>query len=212
MKRVFSMTLEWWNTVFQVASALLLGLTFAVGTGAIITGVILGKRQEERIAMTGRDTAEANKRAGEANERATKLELEASQQRERAAKAEHDLFELQQRLAWRRIGPREHSAFVATLKPFAGSTVEITKLGDFEAGQFADDIIRVFAETKWNVRLITIGIGSPPTYGLLCSINDGSSAGKALAAIVGTLQTARIESAPKLPIVARIYVGLKPPP
>src|SRR5438309_2050260 len=121
MKRTFSMTLEDWNTVLQFASAALLGLTFAVGAGAIWTGYVLGKRQDERIVATERGTADAN-------ERATKLELEVAQQRERAAKAEHDLLALQQRLAPRRINSTEHGVSVSTLKPFAGSTVELTRL------------------------------------------------------------------------------------
>jgi len=42
-----------------------LGLTFAVGAGAIFAGHLIGKRQDERIATTERDAAEANKQAGQ---------------------------------------------------------------------------------------------------------------------------------------------------
>lgn len=226
MKRAASMKLEDWNTIFQFASAVLLGLTFAVGAGAIITGYFLGKNQAERIAGTEHAAAEANKRAAEAgegtakaladaasaNERAGKLELEASSQRARAAKAEHDLLVLQQRLASRRIGANEHSALVASLKPFAGSTVEITRLGDSEAGQFADDLIQVFTESGWNLRTRRTGMIAPPAYGLSCSVNEESAAGKAVAAALRTLPTAHIQSSPNLAIVARVLVGLKPPP
>lgn len=226
MKRIFSMKLEDWNTVLQFASAVLLGLTFAVGAGAIFTGYLISKRQDERIVATERGTADANKRAAEAgegtakalaeaaatNERANKLEIEAARQRERAAKAEHDLLELQQRLAWRRISPKEHVAFVAALKPFAGSIVEVTKIGDSEAGQFADDIVSVFIEAGWGVQRNFVGIDSPPTYGLRCSINEGSPAGKALAAILRALPTVSVAHAASSAVVAQVFVGLKPPP
>jgi hypothetical protein len=49
IKKAFSMSLEHWNTVLQFASAVLLGMTFAVGAGAIFTGYLIGKRQDERI-------------------------------------------------------------------------------------------------------------------------------------------------------------------
>jgi hypothetical protein len=154
--------------------------------------------------------ARFNREAREANERSTKLELETAQQRERAAKAEHDLLALQQRLAWRRIGLREHSEFVAALKPFAGAAVEVTKLAEAEAGQFADDLM--LTDAKWNVSLNMSGYVSPPPYGLKCSINDATPAGKALASVLKSLPAATVESNPKLPIVATILVGLRPPP
>lgn len=206
------MTLEEWNTIFQFGSAILLGLTFAVGTGAVITGYFLGKRQEERIAIAGEGTAKALAEVAAANERTTKLELEASQQRERAAKAEHDLLELQQRLAWRRISSKEHGEFVAALKPFAGSIVEVTKLGDAEAGQFADDIISIFAEARWDIQRNFSGSASPPIYGLQCLINEGAPAAKALAAVLRKLPTVSIASSSNRVVVAQVFVGLKPPP
>jgi len=226
MKRIFSMRLEDWNTVLQFASAILLGLTFAVGAGAIFTGYLIGKRQEVRIAATEQGTAEANKKAAEAgegtakalaqvaaaNERATKLEFEAAQQRERAAKAEHDLLDLQQRLASRRIAPKEHAALVSALKPHRGAVVEVTKLGDLEAGQFAHDILSVLAEAGWNVQTNFVGTYSPPRYGLICRINDSTPAGKALVAALKSLPTVALEANSHLPINASIFVGLRPPP
>jgi hypothetical protein len=205
MKRIFSMTLESWNTFFQVVSAIALALTFGAGTGAIVTGYVLGKRQSERIAATERGTAEANRKAAE-------LDVEAAQQRARAAQAEHDLLALQQRLAPRRISPGAHATFVAALAPYHGSTVVITRLGDLEAGRFADDIISVLTEAGWTVQTVGVGAIIPPEYGLRCSINEQSPAGTALAAVLGKLPTARIESSPGLPVVARMVVGLKPPP
>jgi hypothetical protein len=48
----------------------------------------------------------------------------------RAAEAEKSLLELRQRLAHRRIGKTEQDKIAAALKPFRGSTVQVTKLGD----------------------------------------------------------------------------------
>lgn len=101
--------------------------------------------KEAEIARLNKEAGEARKAAGEAMERAAALEKQA--EAERLAR-----MKIEERLAWRRIGPKEHSVFVAALKPFAGSTVEITKLGDSEAGQFADDIIGILAEAGWTDR------------------------------------------------------------
>lgn len=160
--------------------------------------------KEAEIARLNKEAGEARKAAGEAMERAAALEKQA--EAERLAR-----MKIEERLAWRRIGPKEHSVFVAALKPFAGSTVEITKLGDSEAGQFADDIIGILAEAGWTVQLNVVGL-TTPTYGLQCSIDEALPAGKALATVLGRLPTARIESAQKLPIIARVFVGLRLPP
>ena len=55
------MSLESLHIVLNVASAILLGPTFIVGAGAIITGLRLGNRQAERIAVVTHETAMANK-------------------------------------------------------------------------------------------------------------------------------------------------------
>lgn len=117
------MTLEDWSTVFQFASVILLGLTFAIGAGAIWTSYLVGKRQQERIATAGQQAAEANEKAAKAtegtakaladaanaNERAGKIELEAAQQRERAANAERELLELQEQMKPRRLTAEQRS-------------------------------------------------------------------------------------------------------
>jgi len=79
------MSLEQWNTVLQFSSALLLGLTFAVGAGAIFTGYLIGKRQDERLAVTERDAAEANKQAALAGQGTASALAQAAAANERAA-------------------------------------------------------------------------------------------------------------------------------
>jgi hypothetical protein len=154
--------------------------------------------QRAEIVRLSKETADANVRASEANQKAEEEKLAR--------------IKLEERLAWRRISPKEYPAFVAALKPFKRSVVEVTKLGEVEAGQFADDVVKMFADSEWGVQLRTIGTFSPPQYGLQCEVNEGMPGGKALAAILKMLPTASVRSTPELPTVARILVGLRPPP
>lgn len=96
-------------------------------------------QQESRLAIASADAraAEANEKASEAaegtatalsdaasaNERAGRIELEAAEQRERAAKAERDLLALQEQLAWRVIDDQHATALVTRLSMFAGQSV-----------------------------------------------------------------------------------------
>ena len=77
--------------------------------------VALAQFQETASA----EIATANARAAEANERSLKLDVEAASQRERAAKAEATLLELQQRVNPRRIVGTRRDEFVSALKPYA---------------------------------------------------------------------------------------------
>lgn len=206
------MTLESWNTVLQFASAVLLGLTFAVGAGAIFTNHILSKRQEGRIASVQKEAAEANKQAGQAFQRASEADERARALEVRAEELRRQNLELEMRLAHRRIGKADHDKFVQALRPYRGSVVNLTKLGDAEAADFADDIIGVLRDSGWNVQLSIIGTVSPPPYNLQCSVNESSDAGKALASVLKSLPAATVGNNPGLPVTAVIMVGLKPPP
>jgi hypothetical protein len=169
---------------------------------------------------------EATQKASEADERTKTLEAsnllmrsqvagletKAAEQQTRAAKAELALLELQQRLEHRRISATDHKKMVAALLPFQGSVVNLTKLGDGEAAQFADDLLSVFKEAGWSVQLTYVGLVSPPKYGLSCMVNESSKEGVALSAALGKLPTADVRSANlPPPTVADIFVGLKPP-
>jgi len=63
------MPLEFWNSLFDWASVVLLALTFAVGAGAIFTGRLLAAKQEEHIAVIEQQTEKLHRE---------NLELEAS--------------------------------------------------------------------------------------------------------------------------------------
>jgi hypothetical protein len=166
----------------------------------------------ENEAQRG-EIAKAVAQAAAANERSSKLEIEAGEQRERAAKAEHELLELRQRLAWRRISPKEYTAFVAALRQYHGSSVQLSKMADAEAAQFADDILKVLKDSGWNILQVnTLGTIFPPRYGLQCSVKLSTPAGKAVAEILRSLPTAKVENNSALPVIADIFVGLKQAP
>jgi hypothetical protein len=158
------------------------------------------------------DIANANEASARAQADAADAKTEMAKQQTRAATAELALLELQQRLAHRRINPDDHKKLVAALLPFRGSVVNLTKLGEGEAAQFADDLISVFHEAGWSVQENFVGMISPPRYGLECRVNESSEGGKALAGVLRKLPTADVRTAnPPPPAVAVIFVGLKPP-
>jgi hypothetical protein len=163
------------------------------------------ERLRSESASIRSDTAKAIERAAHAEQQAAESNKIAEQERLARVKIE-------ERLAPRRIGPKEHAALVSALKPYRGAVVEVTKLGDLEAGQFADDIVSVLTEAGWNVQSNFVGVYSPPRYGLLCAINDITPAGKALVAALNSLPTSAVEAGHNLPINAHIFVGLRPPP
>jgi hypothetical protein len=128
MKRVFSMTLEDWNTLFQVGSVVLLALTFAVGAGAVLTGLRLAKQQNARVAATEHETAEANRIAAEAGKGTAKALADAAQANERAATAESHLGESNARAAL----AEQHSAEANVI---AARTAAQAKTLEIEAGR-----------------------------------------------------------------------------
>lgn len=217
------MTLEDWNTVFQFGSAILLGLTFLFGTAAILTGQILSRRQEARIASAQWDAAQANERAAEAEagtatalvetaaikERANKLELEAAKQRERAARAEKELLELQQRLAWRTFTTEQKRRFIAELSQFRGTRVVLLRIGDMEADLFARQIISILREAKWSLTENFAGVLGPPEYGVVCTYPPGDRPAETF---IGLLESANILVERREGRELQITVGLRTPP
>jgi hypothetical protein len=164
-----------------------------------------GVDQERQAEIAGLITQaeEARKAAAKANEQAAEANEKAEE--ERVAR-----LKIEERLAPRRISPEEHQRLVAALSPYRGSSVQMTKLGDLEAGRFADDISLVFHESGWNVTLNYAGIVAPPVYNLRCVVNESAS-GKALGAALKNLPSAEVQYSPDLPVAGRIFVGLKPP-
>jgi hypothetical protein len=142
------------------------------------------------------------------------LQSEAANARTRQAEAETEVLNLQKRLSWRRITQEQHDRFVPLLKPYAGSFVKISGMGngDLESETFARDIEKLLQDAHWNVNLDFSNITLPALVGLDCRIDERSAAGKTLAEVLNDLPTAVIFPTPFTGAVAFIKVGLKPPP
>ena len=138
------MSVESWNSLFQVGSLALVLATFALGAGALWTGNRINKRQTDRLLVLESDLTKARERtanaetvaaeakavsakAGEgtlkaladvavATERAGRIEVEAAAQRERAAIAEKSLLELKNKLKPRTLTAVQIGKLVAGLK------------------------------------------------------------------------------------------------
>jgi hypothetical protein len=220
------MSIEGVKSFFDVGAIILLFLTFAFGVGAYVTGNVINKRQAEQLRQFDKSLTYAKTELGRQQERtanadarvagleadAANAKSEMAKQQTRAANAERALLELQHRLAHRRINQSDHDRLVVSLRPFRGSVVQLFKLGDAEAAQFADDLLTILHDAGWSVQLSFAGVLAPPRYGLVCTVDTSTPAGKALAAALHTLPTAEIRSG-TFPqgIVGNILVGLKPP-
>ena len=117
------MSVDFWKTVFDWASVVLVGLTFIAGAGALITGRILNDRQSMRLQQM--------------NEVLTKAETDLETQKGLTAKAQQEASEAALALAKfkapRAIPPEREEAFVASLKPFAGQNFALATFPDPEA-------------------------------------------------------------------------------
>ena len=70
---------EFWKSVFDWGSVILVSLTVLTGAGALITGKIIGDRQDEKIAELNTRSSEAQKEAAEAKERTAGLEKQTAE-------------------------------------------------------------------------------------------------------------------------------------
>jgi hypothetical protein len=155
MKRIRTMGLEEWNTVLQVASVVVLGVTFLIGAGAVWTSYLVNKRQGERMAAMARDTANASKAAAEANARAAEANAEAAQARKETAEAQRDVWELRQKVQWRSLSTTERTKLRDALRATVDKGI-VTLLRrdsrDEEAEEYAGEIASVLAESGWRAR------------------------------------------------------------
>jgi hypothetical protein len=157
----------------------------------------------------------ANEKAGESNKRAAKLEKEAAALKESAEGERLARVKIEERLAWRRITSQQHDRFVSGLKPYAGSYVRLTVLGngDLESETFARDIAEVLKGAHWRADLDLTSIKIPAPVGLDCRVDERTDAGKVLFELLKVLPTAVVTKKPLSGgVVALITVGLRPPP
>lgn len=156
------MSLDNLNTFFNFVSAVLLGVTFAVGAGAVITGHLLNKRQAERLVRMETDLTNAQRQLAE--------------QQARAATAERDLLELKERARPRTVDPDARAAirqFLSIGPHDTPVTIEFVSGSTSEPYSLAKQLAEILESTGWKVAALDGGpaLGNPPS-GLIVRISD----------------------------------------
>ncbi len=158
------MPLESWNTFFNFASAILLGFTFAVGAGAVITSHFVNKRQSERLVT---------------------LETARLRQEQETAEAKRALLELQERARPRTIDADVRERLVTDLGigPHAPVGFEFVSGRTTEPAQYAKALSEALRAGGWAVTSLDGGpaLGTPAT-GLIIrtASNEGNARGAAM--------------------------------
>jgi hypothetical protein len=126
-RKIFSMSVESWNSFFQWGSVVLIAVTFVLGAGALMTGNRINARQTARLVT---------------------LETDLAKQQERAAEAEAKLLAM---IAPRRITASQRSQLLGALSEavLKGPVHMLTPFGDPEALEYAEDIRAVLNEAGW---------------------------------------------------------------
>ncbi len=151
------MSLESWESFFEIGGLILLFLTFVFGAGALFTASRLNAIQAKELSQLRLKVAEASDRATKNEQEAARLVKEAED--ERVARQE-----LEARVGWRRFGPSAQSEIAAHLAAFAGEPALVAyDLNDLEASTFASDIVATLNAAKWEVgeRLGVLGQFNP---------------------------------------------------
>jgi len=191
------MSVEFWKSIFDWATVILIALTVFTGAGALITGDIIGKRQESRLRQFDKELTEAKKELGEQQERAANADArvagleqdaanaktEMAKQQTRAATAERSLLELQERVKIRHLSPAQRKKLVDFLTAPAAAAVPkgpilVTRLlFDESSRPLSEEIKSALAEAGWNSPEVGKQYGGDATtpIGLVLQIHDGKA-------------------------------------
>jgi len=113
------------------------------------------------------DAAKANERAGKANERASKNEEEAARLRKEAEHERLLRFQLEGKVAWRKLSKAQQNALTSRLFLFKRMYASV-EYSDMEGSSFADDISLSLRAAGWQT--YSPGWGTSNSYrGLLPS-------------------------------------------
>lgn len=199
------MSLEALHSLFQIGSVVLLGLTFFVGAGALITGNRLNRQQAERL------------RTFDADLTAAKLAL--ADQQVRAAAAEKELLELKERARPRTLDEAARAEIIAALPVGTHLPIAIHFVSGStrEPRDFAAALRDVLTQGGWNVVTFDGGpaIGTPPD-GILLQIAEGAEADREAAEGLqfslrkGGLAPRIVLRTDRKPGTIVLLVGLKP--
>src|SRR5687767_8438713 len=109
--RILPVSLDSWNDLFNSLGVVLIGATFIVGLGALLTGRQINKRQAAALVTLSTELARAHTALAE--------------QRTVAADAERRLLEIQKKLAPRVLSAQQQAEIAASVAPFAGVIFEL---------------------------------------------------------------------------------------
>jgi hypothetical protein len=171
------------------------------------------------VNLVSREAGSARSSAEKAAEAADSATNAARRARFLADKADQESKATIARLAWRTITPAQHREFVAILERYKGSSVRLVMQRNPEAASFAQEIMSVLRDSHWKITRSVAGTISSNGrsfggYGILCTVNEATGAGKSLAEVIKKLpQPVSIDPNLNLgPLVAIIVIGLKNPP
>lgn len=138
------MSVELWKSIFDWSTVILIALTVVSGAGALITGDIINKRQDNRLHQFDRGLTDAKLELGKQQERAASAERMAEDARGKAGEAEERAGKANERAAALEVealklrrqllsqGPRgnllageNRHRLVDALKPFSGQKIDI---------------------------------------------------------------------------------------
>jgi hypothetical protein len=177
--RIRSMTLSDWYSLFQVLSVVLLFLTFAVGTGAVLTGIRLNKEQgrklllfEEQLTTAKTDLAKQQERAALAEAAQEKilqdnLQLSIKLEEERRAR-----LKLQKESEPRRLMGAQKDTLARLLANAPSKIAIVSKVLDTESSDFADDFDSALRLANWETLRIKNRISSK--YGVSLGTATGT--------------------------------------
>jgi len=132
-------------------------------------------QQNAEIGSASARAAEADERAAEAVKSARSLEIQAARQRERAARAEKELVEIQERIKPRRITDAQRATLIKALTNAAKGPVTIaTPIGDAEAQMFARQIREILESSGWKSVRFTQNLFKGTPVGLSVNVRDGN--------------------------------------
>jgi hypothetical protein len=167
---------DWWNSIdrlgklitwanWGIAASLLFGFAFTVVV------IKAGNRKDE---LADADELEKMNRIAEIEHsnlnlrsQIAGLETNAATQQERAAKAEKELLELQERIKDRHLTREQKTTLVRELSNSAKGQLEVRcPIGNPEARNFALELLEVFRASGWTVNLNDRVIITPTPVGL----------------------------------------------
>lgn len=152
------MSIEVLKSIFDIATVVLLFLTFLAGAGVLITGNIINDRQATQLQTFDSGLTAAKTELGKQQERAAnadaaqkKVEIELSEQRQKTAEAELNLLELQGKLNWRTISETQRKNFLKAANGKRKGIVNIITIGsDAEARSYAENLRKLLKAGGWD--------------------------------------------------------------